>query len=72
MNEPTLSWQESGWRWLWITALLIVVDQLTKFWIVSSGRSTASRVRTKFLPTFCRQLGSRRFPKGSISLAFRL
>ena len=36
MNEPRLSWQESGWRWLWITALFIVLDQLTKLWIVSS------------------------------------
>src|SRR5262245_38167551 len=34
MNEPKLSWQASGWRWLWISAFFIVLDQLTKFWIV--------------------------------------
>jgi signal peptidase II len=27
---------ESGIRWLWITAAIIVLDQLTKFWVVSS------------------------------------
>jgi signal peptidase II len=32
----TLSWQRSGWRWLWLTALFIVLDQLTKLWIVSA------------------------------------
>jgi signal peptidase II len=35
MNQ-NLSWQQSGWRWLWITALFVVVDQLTKLWIVGS------------------------------------
>jgi signal peptidase II len=30
----TNHWRESGWRWLWITALAIVIDQLTKLWIV--------------------------------------
>jgi signal peptidase II len=34
MNEPKLAWQASGWRWLWISAFFIVLDQLTKFWIV--------------------------------------
>jgi len=35
MND-NFTWQQSGWRWLWITAVLIGVDQLTKFWIVGS------------------------------------
>lgn len=30
----TNNWRESGWRWLWITVLAIVFDQLTKLWIV--------------------------------------
>jgi signal peptidase II len=34
MNEPKLAWQASGWRWLWISAFFIILDQLTKFWIV--------------------------------------
>jgi signal peptidase II len=29
-------WQESGWRWLWITGLVIVIDQITKYWVVTS------------------------------------
>ncbi|HUQ08827.1 MAG TPA: signal peptidase II [Steroidobacteraceae bacterium] len=32
--NPTNTWWESGWRWLWITALMIVLDQFTKLWIV--------------------------------------
>lgn len=35
MNGTKLSWQETGWKWLWITGVLIVLDQLTKLWIVS-------------------------------------
>jgi signal peptidase II len=35
MNETNLTWQQSGWRWLWITAVLVVLDQLTKLWIVA-------------------------------------
>ncbi len=34
MNDPKLPWQASGWRWLWISAFFIILDQLTKFWIV--------------------------------------
>lgn len=30
------NWRESGWRWLWVTAVFIVLDQVTKLWIVSS------------------------------------
>lgn len=30
------TWQYSGLRWLWITALFVVIDQLTKLWIVGS------------------------------------
>ncbi|HEX6636599.1 MAG TPA: signal peptidase II, partial [Steroidobacteraceae bacterium] len=36
MGNDTLSWQRSGWRWLWITAVIVVLDQLTKWWIVST------------------------------------
>ena len=36
MNDIKIPWQQSGWRWLWITALFVVLDQLTKLWIVSS------------------------------------
>ena len=35
MNDSNLSWRASGWRWLWISALLVVLDQLTKYWIVA-------------------------------------
>jgi signal peptidase II len=35
MNQ-NFTWQDSGWRWLWLTALFVVVDQLTKLWIVGS------------------------------------
>jgi len=28
-----VSWRESGWRWLWLTVLLIVADQVSKGWI---------------------------------------
>ncbi len=27
-----LSWHHSGWRWLWLTALIIVLDQVSKLW----------------------------------------
>jgi signal peptidase II len=36
MNESPLSWKESGHRWLWITALVVVLDQLTKLWVVAT------------------------------------
>jgi signal peptidase II len=36
MNDTRLSWRETGWQWLWITGVLIVLDQVTKLWIVSS------------------------------------
>lgn len=35
MNDR-IEWQRSGWRWLWITVLMIVLDQVTKLWIVAS------------------------------------
>jgi signal peptidase II len=28
-----VSWRESGWRWLWLSVLLIVADQASKGWI---------------------------------------
>ena len=36
MNETNFTWRESGWRWLWITGLMIALDQLTKLWIVAT------------------------------------
>jgi signal peptidase II len=36
MHDKPLSWHENGWRWLWITALFIVLDQVTKLWIVAN------------------------------------
>jgi signal peptidase II len=36
MNDTNLPWQESGWRWLWISAVLVVLDQLTKYWVVAA------------------------------------
>ena len=32
-STPTLSIAQSGIRWLWVSVLVIVVDQLTKLWI---------------------------------------
>lgn len=34
MNDTNLDWRASGWRWLWISAVFVVLDQLTKLWIV--------------------------------------
>jgi 4-hydroxy-3-methylbut-2-enyl diphosphate reductase len=31
----TVSWRESGWRWLWLSVLLVVADQVSKGWIES-------------------------------------
>lgn len=31
-----IRWKESGWRWLWLSVLLIVADQASKAWIESS------------------------------------
>jgi signal peptidase II len=28
-----VSWRESGWRWLWLSVLLVVADQASKGWI---------------------------------------
>ena len=33
MNEPKTPLKASGIRWLWISVLVIAVDQLTKLWI---------------------------------------
>lgn len=32
----SLPWRRSGWRWLWLTALIIVLDQASKLWAVAS------------------------------------
>jgi len=36
MSEPTIPWRQSGLKWWWIAAAAIVLDQLTKLWIVDS------------------------------------
>jgi signal peptidase II len=36
MSEPTIPWRDSGLKWWWIAAAAIVLDQLTKLWIVDS------------------------------------
>jgi signal peptidase II len=36
MSEPNFPWRESGLKWWWIAAAAIVLDQLTKLWIVDS------------------------------------
>src|SRR5689334_12298854 len=36
MSQPAFSWRESGLKWWWIAAAAIVLDQLTKWWIVES------------------------------------
>jgi signal peptidase II len=36
MDETPRSWTESGHRWLWITLAVVVVDQLTKLWVVAA------------------------------------
>ena len=34
MNAPAFPWRESGLKWAWISIAIIVLDQLTKLWIV--------------------------------------
>src|SRR5262249_30796623 len=36
MSTPNYSWRESGLKWIWIALVAVVLDQLTKFWIVAS------------------------------------
>jgi signal peptidase II len=36
MSEPTTPFRESGLRWWWLAAIMIVLDQLTKAWIVEA------------------------------------
>lgn len=36
MNEPKLTFKDSGLRWWWISVIIIVLDQLTKAWIVEA------------------------------------
>lgn len=36
MSQPTFPWRESGLKWWWIAAAAIVLDQITKLWIVAS------------------------------------
>jgi signal peptidase II len=45
MSAPAFSWRESGLRWWWVTVAAIVLDQLTKWWIVSNLRLTSMEVR---------------------------
>jgi signal peptidase II len=35
MTNTDFRWQDSGWRWLWISAVLVVLDQVTKYFIVA-------------------------------------
>ena len=34
MSAPAFSWRESGLKWVWMALVVIVLDQLTKLWIV--------------------------------------
>jgi signal peptidase II len=36
MNDVTQDWRQSGVRWWWITAVIVVLDQLTKLWVLNS------------------------------------
>jgi signal peptidase II len=36
MPNRLLSWQASGLSWLWLAALVILIDQLTKLWAITS------------------------------------
>jgi signal peptidase II len=36
MSAPTISFRESGLRWAWMAAIVVVLDQLTKYWVVST------------------------------------
>jgi len=36
MSAPNYAWRESGLRWVWLALVVILLDQLTKFWIVAS------------------------------------
>lgn len=45
MSAPAFSWRESGLRWWWIAVAAIVLDQLTKWWIVSNLRLTFMEAR---------------------------
>jgi signal peptidase II len=36
MSAPTFPWRESGLKWAWISIAAVVLDQLTKLWIVDS------------------------------------
>jgi signal peptidase II len=36
MSQTLLNWKESGWRWMWIPALVVLVDQVTKLWVVAA------------------------------------
>jgi signal peptidase II len=36
MSPPTISFRESGLRWVWMAVLIVVLDQLTKLWIVDA------------------------------------
>ncbi len=51
MNETVkpAHWKQSGIRWLWIAALVIIVDQITKLWIENN---MALGERIYVLPVF--------------------
>lgn len=33
MPDAVMRWRDSGWRWLWLSALVLVIDQATKQWV---------------------------------------
>jgi signal peptidase II len=36
MSAPAFPWRESGLKWAWLAIVAIVLDQVTKLWIVDS------------------------------------
>lgn len=45
MNAPAFSWRESGLRWWWLAVVAIVLDQVTKLWIVTHLRLSSPGIR---------------------------
>ena len=36
MNDTTMDWRATGWRWWWMTAVVILLDQASKLWLVAA------------------------------------
>jgi signal peptidase II len=45
MSAPAFPWRESGLRWWWIAVAAIVLDQLSKLWIVTNLQLTSMEAR---------------------------